>query len=232
MKPVWKYFILIIVIFTFACQQDRPVYTGIRLRNHTDTISYSLGITIGQKLKSEGFTRIDDQALIVAIRQVMRSDKTDNLLIDPDVARDILKVYLYEEHKRRIKVKNTEWEQFLSRNAQRRGVHVTSSGLQYEILRKGHGPRPTLDDYVVVRYIGYLPSGLVFDNNYSRTPVMVRVAKTIKGWRQALTKMHQGAKWRVFLPPYLAFGDRQVGNIPPNSVVIYELELIKIKHIK
>ena len=232
MKYAAKYFFLLVFIFTFACQKDKPVQDNIRLRSHTDTLSYSLGLIIGQKLRSEGFTNINDHVLITAVKQALSTDKKDELLIDPDVARDILKVYLYQEHKRRIKVKSTEWKDFLDKNAQRRGVKVTKSGLQYEVLRAGHGPRPRLDDYVVVKYQGYLPSGMVFDNNYLRTPVQVRVSKTIPGWRQALTMMRQGAKWRIFLPPYLAFGDRKVGNLPPNSVVIYEIELIKIKHIK
>ena len=215
-----------------ACQKDQPAKTNIRLRNHIDTVSYSLGINIGQKLKQEGFRNINEQAMITAIRQVFNTDKTDQLLIDPQIAREILKVYLYQEHKRRIQVKAGEWENFLSQNAERKGVYVTKSGLQYEIIKPGHGDRPTLNDYVVVRYQGYLPNGHVFDNNFSRTPVEVRVSQSIKGWRQALTKMRVGAKWRIYLPPYLAFGNRQAGTIPPNSVVIYEIELMKIKHIK
>ncbi len=232
MKSPAKYFFLIFLIFTFACQQDKPTQTNIRLRNHIDTISYSLGLSIGKKLKEEGFTKVNYNVLITAISEAINTDNPDNLLIDPDVAQDILKVYLYQEHKRRIKVKTTEWQNFLEENAHRRGVHITSSGLQYEILKQGSGRKPTMNDYVVVRYQGYLPNGVVFDNNYSRTPVVVRVSKSIEGWRQALTMMREGSKWRIYLPPYLAFGDRKVGNIPPNSVVIYDIELIKIKHIK
>ncbi len=232
MKTLVKYILLVITVFNFACQRDKPAQNSIKLRNHIDTISYSLGITIGQKLKKEGFSHLNDQVLITAIRQAMATDKSGNMLIDPDVAKDILKIYLYQEHKRRIKVKTTEWQNFLSKNAERPGVHVTKSGLQYEILRRGTGRRPGYNDYVIVKYQGYLPNGVVFDNNYTRTPVVVKVSKTIKGWKEALTKMREGAKWRIYLPPYLAFGNRQVGNIPPNSVVIYDIELMKIKHIK
>ena len=77
-----------------------------------------------------------------------------------------------------------------------------------------------------------MPSGVIFDKTYSHTPVIIRISNTIKGWQEALVKMNEGSKWRIFLPPYLAFGNTKKGIIEPNSIVIYEIELLKIKNIK
>lgn len=233
-----KNFFKIILIFSFAiwisCQQDvftNEHRTNVHLRSHLDTVSYSLGIVIAQSLKQKGIKKVDLPVMMSAIEQVLKGSG-DTLLIDPRVAEQIMKIYLYKELKQNPQVVDQQWRQFMDENAKRRGVKVLSSGLQYEILEQGRGRRPQLTDYVEVRYKGYLPDGTVFDNNYLRSPAVFRVSSAIEGWQQALLRMREGAKWRIYLPPYLAFGDKQVGKIPPNSVVIYEIKLLKIKHIK
>ncbi len=225
--------VLILAVFS-GCQQDiftSGKHSNIDLRSHLDTVSYSLGIIIAQSLKQKGINKVDLPVMMNAMEQVLKGS-SDTLLIDPRVAEQIMKVYLYKELKQNPKVVNQQWKQFMDENAKRRGVKVLPSGLQYEILEQGHGKRPRLTDYVEVKYKGYLIDGTVFDNNYLRSPAVFRVANAIEGWQQALLRMREGAKWRIYLPPYLAFGDKQVGKIPPNSVVIYEIKLLKIKHIK
>ncbi len=104
------------------------------------------------------------------------------------------------------------------------------SGLQYIVLGEGNGPMPQLSDTVQVNYRGALLNGKEFDSSYERgIPEKVRVNGVIKGWTEALQLMKTGSKWQLFVPPQLAYGGRQFGKIPPNSVLIFELELVSIE---
>ena len=234
MTHFFKISLILLLAFFVSCEQDiftNEHSTKVHLRSHLDTVSYSLGIVIAKNLKQKGIKKVDLPVMMAAMQQVLNGSN-DTLLVDPVVAEQILKIYLYKELKQNPQIVNQQWKQFMDENAKRRGVKILSSGLQYEILEHGRGIRPRLTDYVEVRYKGYLPDGTVFDNNYLRSPAVFRVANAIEGWQQALLRMREGDKWRIYLPPYLAFGNRQVGKIPPNSVVIYEIKLLKVKHIK
>ncbi len=236
---ILKYIIITVILAAIAlpgCKNDIQAPNtqkgSLKLHTHVDTLSYSLGISIGRTLKKEGFDRINIKVLAYAINQVLHGVKDDDLQIHPQVADEILKIYLYKEQKRSPKIATAQWRDFLTQNARRPGVKVLSSGLQYEILKQGSGAHPALTDYVEVRYRGYLPDGTVFDDNYQRSPAVFMVGRSLEGWQQALVRMREGSKWRIYLPPYLAFGDKKVRGVPPNSVVIYEIELLNIKHIK
>ncbi len=224
-------------LLIFSCQNDynSAFYNKNPkkiLKTHIDTVSYSLGLNIGRTFTKYGIHKVNTKVLMMAIDQVLQGTNPDSFLINPQVAEQILKVYLYKEKQQSLTFSEQRWKKFMEQNAKRKGVVVLKSGLQYEVLKPGHGPRPLLSDYVVVQYRGYLPDGTVFDNNYLRSPAVFRVSSSIEGWQQALVRMRVGAKWRIYLPPYLAFGNRQVGKIPPNSPVIYEIKLLEIKHIK
>ncbi len=236
MKQLLKIFLLSALALLVSCQNDisSTAKTGktLKLKNHIDTVSYSLGVNIGQRLRQEGFNRINLRVMAYAISQVLNDVPPDSLQIHPRVAEQILKIYLYKERQRSPHITTTDWQQFMTKNALRKGVKVLPSGLQYEVLRSGNGRRPRLSDYVTVRYKGYLPDGTVFDDNYLRSPATFMVSKSLEGWQQALIRMREGDKWRIYLPPDLAFGDRQVGKIPPGSVVIYEIELLEVKQVR
>ena len=119
---------------------------------------------------------------------------------------------------------------FLEKNATRSGVKVTLSGLQYEVLVRGKGPKPKPTDTVEVHYHGTLIDGTVFDSSRERgTPVTFRVNGVIPGWTEALQLMSVGDKWKLYLPAALAYGPRAAGKIPPNSALIFEVELLGIK---
>jgi FKBP-type peptidyl-prolyl cis-trans isomerase len=122
-------------------------------------------------------------------------------------------------------------EQFLTANRSKEGVVELPSGLQYKILQQGNGPKPTADDTVVCNYRGTLVNGEEFDSSYKRgEPATFPVNRVIKGWTEALQLMPVGSKWQLFIPPQLAYGERGAGNgdIPPNSTLIFEVELISI----
>ena len=122
-------------------------------------------------------------------------------------------------------------EQFLADNKTKPGVITCDSGLQYKIIRAGHGESPKLTDQVTVNYEGSLQDGKVFDSSYTRgQPAQFPVNGVIKGWQEALQLMKTGAEWQIYIPAHLAYGAQGVpGAIPPNSLLIFKVELLSIK---
>ena len=121
-------------------------------------------------------------------------------------------------------------EDFLAANKQKPGVTELPSGLQYEVLTEGNGPKPSATNTVTCHYHGTLIDGTVFDSSVKRgQPASFPLNMVIKGWTEGLQLMGTGAKWRFFIPPHLGYGDRQVGpTIGPNSTLIFDVELISI----
>jgi FKBP-type peptidyl-prolyl cis-trans isomerase FklB len=118
---------------------------------------------------------------------------------------------------------------FLEQNKKKEGVKVLPSGLQYKVLKEGTGKTPTLNDRVKAHYRGTLIDGTEFDSSYKRNqPAEFAVKGVIKGWTEALQLMKEGAKWELYIPPNLAYGERGRPGIPPNSVLIFQVELLQI----
>jgi FKBP-type peptidyl-prolyl cis-trans isomerase FklB len=118
---------------------------------------------------------------------------------------------------------------FLESNKNKPGVIVLPSGLQYEIITEGSGVKPTATQTVTCHYHGTLTNGTVFDSSVKRgAPASFPLNRVISGWTEALQLMPVGSKWRLFLPPQLAYGSMQVGSIPANSTLIFEVELLGI----
>jgi FKBP-type peptidyl-prolyl cis-trans isomerase FklB len=118
---------------------------------------------------------------------------------------------------------------FLKENGARDGVVTLPSGLQYEILTDADGPKPAATDRVTTHYRGTLIDGTVFDSSYDRgQPATFPLNGVIAGWTEALQLMSVGSKWRLFIPPELAYGARAQGPIPANSTLIFDVELIEI----
>lgn len=118
---------------------------------------------------------------------------------------------------------------YLSENAQREGVTVLASGLQYEVLVSGDGAKPSAEDHVRTHYHGTLIDGTVFDSSYERgQPAEFPVGGVIAGWVEALQLMNAGSKWRLHVPSELAYGGQAVGSIPPHSVLVFDVELLDI----
>jgi FKBP-type peptidyl-prolyl cis-trans isomerase len=120
--------------------------------------------------------------------------------------------------------------EFLAQNAEKEGVIVRPSGLQYQVIREGTGSTPELRDRVTVNYRGTLIDGTEFDSSYKRgEPAVFQVNRVIKGWTEALTLMQEGAKWELFIPPELAYGEQGAGQlIGPYETLVFEVELIKV----
>jgi len=120
---------------------------------------------------------------------------------------------------------------FLEENGKKEGVITTASGLQYKVLKEGDGEVPQRTDKVKVNYEGKLIDGTVFDasSKHGSEPASFRADQVIKGWTEALTMMPVGSKWQLFIPQHLAYGERQTGQIPPYSTLIFEVELVGIE---
>ena len=121
-------------------------------------------------------------------------------------------------------------EEFLEANKQKPGVTALPSGLQYEVITQGNGVKPSAVSKVTCHYHGTLTDGTVFDSSVKRgQPATFPLNMVIKGWTEGLQLMNEGSKWRFFIPPHLGYGDRQTGaHIGPNSVLIFEVELLKV----
>lgn len=138
---------------------------------------------------------------------------------------------LNEEKKERLYGKNREeGKKFLTENATKEGVVTLPSGLQYKVLVKGEGAVPKDNDEVSVKYEGKLLNGTVFDSSYKRTPqtTNLRPSQVIKGWKEALSIMPVGSTWELYIPQELAYGEREAGQIPPYSTLIFKVELVDI----
>jgi FKBP-type peptidyl-prolyl cis-trans isomerase FklB len=121
-------------------------------------------------------------------------------------------------------------QEFLAANKLKPGVTELPSGLQYEVITQGSGPKPTEFNKVTCHYHGTLINGTVFDSSVQRgKPAAFPLNQVIKGWTEGVQLMPEGSKWRFFIPPHLGYGDRQVGSyIGPNSTLIFEVELLGI----
>ena len=137
---------------------------------------------------------------------------------------------LFEMKNQKAEANLKTGQQFLEENAKKPGVVALASGLQYEIITEGTGAKPTARDKVTCHYHGTLIDGTVFDSSVQRgQPATFPLNMVIKGWTEGLQLMTVGSKWRFFIPPHLAYGERQVSaQIAPNSTLIFEVELLSI----
>ncbi|MBL4655259.1 MAG: FKBP-type peptidyl-prolyl cis-trans isomerase [Bacteroidia bacterium] len=192
-----------------------------------DTISYSLGMQIGQNIKGQGVEELNVAALAKAISDVY-SNKSP--VIDVSTGQKV-----WNNYKRKITMAKSEetikvGKDFMEQNKTKEGVITLSSGMQYIILTEGTGAIPVATDKVTTHYHGTTIDGSVFDSSVERgQPAKFPVNGVIPGWVEALQLMKVGSKWRLFIPPNLAYGERGAGpKIGPYSTLIFEVELISI----
>ena len=198
-----------------------------KLKTEIDSVSYCIGVNIGENLKNQ-FSDIDIKDFMNGINDVL-SDKSEPKISNAE-AQKILQAYFSKQQELKSKKAIEEGENFLSENGKKKGVTTLESGLQYEVITKGEGAKPTLNDQVTTHYHGTLIDGTVFDSSVERgQPATFPVSGVIKGWTEALQLMSVGSKWKLFVPYNLAYGERGAGaNIGPFTTLIFEVELISI----
>ncbi len=198
-----------------------------KLKNEVDSVSYSLGVNIGENIKSQ-FPNIDLKNFESGIQDVL-SDKKEPKIEGKD-AQKVIQEYFTKQQEKASEGKIEEGKLFLAENGKRKEVVTLESGLQYEIINSADGPKPTLSDQVTTHYHGTLLDGTVFDSSVDRgQPATFPVSGVIKGWTEALQLMSVGSKWRLYVPYNLAYGEKGVSaQIGPYTTLIFDVELLKI----
>lgn len=221
------------VVLTAAAFGQKKT-TEIVLTTTNDTVSYIIGHDIARNIRQQ-MIDVNIDVLMASLEEGLQNKPSR--LDDATVQRCMQNLSAELRAKREVqreldKEKNSSaGVEFLKKHAKEKGVIVTKSGLQYKVLREGKGKSPSAADTVVAHYIGRLTDGKVFDNSYERGfPFETRADQVIKGWTEVLQLMKEGAKYEVVIPSELAYGERGAGDvIGPNSVLIFEIELLKVK---
>jgi FKBP-type peptidyl-prolyl cis-trans isomerase FklB len=189
--------------------------------------SYSLGVLMGLDLRRYGLSpsAISFEKFQQGLKDSM-SGKTKGSTQDQQYVQALI---LHSQHMA-ASTNRVAAQKFLAENGKRQGVRTTPSGLEYKVLNEGSGPSPKPSDTVTVNYRGTLLDGTEFDSSYKRgQPATFQVDRIIKGWQEALVLMKPGAKWELYVPPDLAYGDNAPGGlIPPGALLKFEVELLKV----
>jgi len=203
------------------------------LKTPKDKLSYAIGMDMGNGLKKNAID-VDADIVVRGIKDVLNGSKP--LMTNEEVravlmaAQKDLQAKQQERMKTQGEKNKNDGEAFLAKNKKKKGVQILPSGLQYKVITEGKGETPKATDTVTVNYQGTLIDGTEFDSSYKRgEPATFPVTGVIKGWTEALQLMKEGSKWQLVIPADLAYGERGGGPIGPNSVLIFEVELISIK---
>ncbi len=199
-----------------------------------DKLSYALGMSMGHNFKGTGIKTLNSADFAAGVASVYDGVKPEMTF---DEAKRIVNEYfakleaeMQAEAAKQGEVNRKNGEAFLTENAKREGIKVTESGLQYEVLESGKGDSPKASDNVEVHYTGKLIDGTVFDSSVERgVPASFGVTQVIPGWVEALQLMHEGDKWRLYIPSDLAYGPNGAGGvIGSNMTLIFDVELLRV----
>lgn len=210
-----------------------PSFAQDSLKSDQEKLGYAIGMNIGMNMKRQAIDADSDQ-IVAGLKDTLAGEET--VLSEQEMAQ-ILTSYQQEMQQKQMAEMATaaaenakEAEAFLKENGTKEGVKTLPSGLQYRVITEGTGATPTADSKVEVHYKGTLVDGTEFDSSYKRgEPASFPVGGVIPGWTEALKLMKEGSKWELAIPPALAYGERGAAPvIPPNSALIFEVELLKV----
>jgi FKBP-type peptidyl-prolyl cis-trans isomerase FklB len=222
----------VILAFLIAAVLAGTGFAGepVRLKDENDRVNYSYGFQIGDNLKRQG-VKVDQDVLMKGIQDALSGG-------EPLMTQQEIHQTLVEFNRRSAAAKRAQKQQqkeqyrgegreFLAANAKKPGVVTLPSGLQYKVIREGTGKSPGPHDSVTVHYRGTLINGQEFDSSYREgKPATFRVGGVIKGWTEALQLMKEGAKWQLFIPADLAYGER---GALADKTLIFDVELISVE---
>lgn len=192
-----------------------------------EKLSYALGMIIGQNMKSMNIEDLNTTEFAKAVSAVLAGEKPEMTMMQ---AQGLVQEYMEKKEEEAGREAREEGEKYLAANAQKEGVVVLESGLQYQVLTDAEGPKPTAADTVRCHYEGRLINGTVFDSSYRRgEPATFPLRGVIAGWTEGLQHMSVGAKYRFFIPFNLAYGAQGAGGaIPPYAALVFDVELLGI----
>jgi len=197
------------------------------MKTDTDSLSYCLGMLIGNNLAAQGVKEINHDAYLEGFSAGI--SQTEGALTLEE-ANMYVQSYFEGQMARKSEDNLQAGQAFLEENGKKEGVVTLKSGLQYKVLQAGSGRSPKAIDQVKVHYRGTLIDGTVFDSSYDRgQPAQFGVSQVIKGWTEALQLMSEGSHWMLYIPANLAYGESGAGDvIGPNSTLIFEVELLEV----
>ena len=233
MKDLMGIFIVLLMI-AISCTSSEKVVETPQLTDYMDTVSYSVGVDIGKSFRLQEMD-INPDVMARGLSDAF-SDK-ETALTDEETQSTLIKFRQeFQEKQREIAQRKAQEtaiaeEAYLAESASKEGVVSLPSGLQYKVITPGDGPSPLTTDKVKVHYKGSLADGTIFDSSYDRgQPTSFTVSGVIKGWTEALLLMQVGSKWELTIPSKLGYGTRGSGDrIPPNSTLLFEVELLAIE---
>ncbi|MBP5260150.1 MAG: FKBP-type peptidyl-prolyl cis-trans isomerase [Paludibacteraceae bacterium] len=236
MRKIILVFALLSVLAPLSAKK-RPAPVVVEeplLVSGADSAVYSLGVTISAQLADNLRQLFGENFNRKAFLQAMETslyERDSALLISAGEATLFLDNYMLRMQQEIMTQNQQEGEKFLAENRQREGVQETASGLQYQVVREGNGPKPALTDRVKVHYEGFLLSGEKFDSSVDRgEPAVFPLNQVIAGWTEGLQLMPVGSKYTLYIPYQLAYGDKGAGRvIPPYATLIFEVELLGIE---
>ena len=215
---------------------SKSAVKSVKMKNNTDSLAYALGTIYYNGLMADS---LDLNPLLIA--KAMLDGQDGKSVMTEESARSFIMVFVNErENEKNTKKAEAdkvlykdyiaENEAFLVKNKERTGVSVTESGLQYEVIKMGNGPKPTADNVIKVHYVGTLIDGTEFDSSINRgEPAVFPLSGVIAGWTEALQLMPVGSKFRIYLPQSIAYGANEAGDqIKPYSTLIFDVELLEI----
>jgi FKBP-type peptidyl-prolyl cis-trans isomerase FklB len=229
MKVIFRAMPLVAFLSALSPAGETPA-----LKDGKEKISYSVGYQIGGDFKRQG-VELDTDLLVKGIRDAAGGAEPR---VPPQEMRKTLvdlKRKVEADERRRWREQagkhRAEGEAFLAANGKKEWVVTLPSGLQYKVLVAGKGKSPNPTDNVTVHYRGTLVDGTEFDSSYKRNaPATFKADRVIAGWKEALPMMKEGAKWQLFVPSKLAYGEQGSGSkIPPDSTLVFEIELISVQ---
>ncbi|MFQ5355670.1 MAG: FKBP-type peptidyl-prolyl cis-trans isomerase [Desulfobacterales bacterium] len=215
-------------------QANSEQKASIELKDQQDKVTYSIGYNIGNNLKQQ---KVEVKADVLA-KGINDALAGNDQMMTQEEMQETMKQFQNEQMAKMQKEREeasgknkAEGETFLAENKSKEGVVTLESGLQYKVVEAGKGNIPAADDTVVVHYKGTLLDGTEFDSSYKRgQPATFPVKGVIPAWTEALQLMKEGAKWQLFIPSNLAYGERGAGGIiGPNATLLFDVELIEIK---
>ncbi|MDA3816208.1 MAG: FKBP-type peptidyl-prolyl cis-trans isomerase [Prolixibacteraceae bacterium] len=197
------------------------------IENQEEKFSYAIGMSLASNMLQSGIKSISLEKVYEAIGDIMNGQQPQ---ISAQEANQVIEEFFKNKQATEGAENEKDGQDFLALNKRTKDVIELESGLQYKVLKTGNGEKPKATDKVKCHYHGTLVNGSVFDSSVERDqPAEFPVNGVIKGWIEALQMMPEGSKWRLFVPPHLAYGEQGAGGvIGPKATLIFDVELLEI----
>ena len=225
-KTAYSSVLAVVILGSWVIAQEQmpvasPLAETKNSKELTSHYCYAIGLNIGQSLRQEGVP-IDRENLLAGIKDGLEGAQ-------PKFEEQTLQLAMKELGRLQSEAHLNRNKEFLAKNRQHPDVKVMPSGLQYQVLKQGDGPKPKLEDTVAVHYTGRFIDGSVFDSSLEGgQPMVTTLTGVITGWTEALSHMQVGSKWLIVVPSELAYGEAGRGPIPPHTTLVFEMELLRI----